>query len=136
MIAGPTTSRERLRHGSRRRPRDYASASDGERRQERGRLKPPHHRLPAPPTAACPRSRETTAREPRQRWIEAEAREENVVRAERFEIVDPRGRVRAVIGDVGGPSNYAPGVTLFDRHGTPAVLVGALSGGSEHDVRV
>lgn len=40
-----------------------------------------------------------------------------VVRAHRFELVDQKGRVRAVLGDIGTPDAFAPGLVLLDRRG-------------------
>lgn len=37
--------------------------------------------------------------------------------ARRFELVDKDGRVRAVLGDVGAPDGYTPGLDLLDRLG-------------------
>lgn len=39
------------------------------------------------------------------------------VRSERFELVDGRGRVRAVLGDVGAADAYVPGLALLDGLG-------------------
>lgn len=40
-----------------------------------------------------------------------------LIQAQRFELVDDEGRVRAVLGDVGGPGGYAPGLVLRDAEG-------------------
>ena len=41
-----------------------------------------------------------------------------VVRAQRYELVDRRGRTRALLGDLGGPDDgFEPGLELRDRMG-------------------
>jgi hypothetical protein len=52
-----------------------------------------------------------------------------VVRADRFELVDSHGRVRAVLGDIGDPDRYTPGLTLCDRHGQERSVFAAAPGG-------
>lgn len=59
----------------------------------------------------------------------AKAPEEKVVRAARFELVDRRGRVRAVVGDVGAPSTFAPGIALLDKAGRQRCVLGLFATG-------
>lgn len=48
-----------------------------------------------------------------------------VVTAHRFELVDPTGRTRAVLGDtaVPGDDRWTPGLSLFDDDGTVRMCV-------------
>lgn len=48
---------------------------------------------------------------------EPDASSTRSIRAHRFELIDGRGRVRAVLGDVGGPDSYVPGLALLDGLG-------------------
>lgn len=53
-----------------------------------------------------------------------------VVRAQRFELVDRRGRTRALLGDLGGPDDgFEPGLELWDRTGRCRVSICLRRGG-------
>ena len=47
-----------------------------------------------------------------------------ILSADRFELRDPHGRVRAVLGDIGDGERYVPGL-LFDRHGNERSIYAA-----------
>ena len=50
-----------------------------------------------------------------------------VVRAHRFELIDPENRVRAVLGDISrGYDEFAPGITMLDADGQTRLWLGVL----------
>lgn len=62
--------------------------------------------------------------------MEESAGRERVVRAERFEVVDRRGRVRVVVGLLDDPDPEGVfGVELRDRHDQPRATLGLSGGG-------
>ncbi len=60
------------------------------------------------------------------RTVQAQA-DENIIRAEKFELVDSQGRVRAVLGL--GISDNETGLTLFDENGMPRIVLAKLDSG-------
>ena len=52
-------------------------------------------------------------------------KEPKVVRAERFELTDPEGEVRAAMGFT---EEGSPNLRFFDEHGTPRVSLGLFKG--------
>jgi hypothetical protein len=60
--------------------------------------------------------------------MKGDERDAPVLRARRFELVDNRGRVRAVLDDVStDPDQYGPGLTLFDEDGRVSIELVVLS---------